>query len=90
MPEVGDERLVGGASPVRAVERQPEELAASRGARDAPAGERRLEVGAPIAGVTGQRALVEHACTPSTVAPVTAGSRPARTTSTSGSSGTSR
>ena len=57
--EVGDEGLVGRAV-AGAAQRQPQELAAPRGAeRSSRPVSARLEV-RPVAGVPGQRALVEH------------------------------
>jgi hypothetical protein len=55
---MGDQRLSSGLAVVT-LERKPQELASPRCFDDAPAGERSLEVEA-IAGVTGERALVEH------------------------------
>ena len=57
--EVRDERLVGRSIRVGRFQRDPQELAAPRGASQDAAGERGLELGAR-AGVAGQRALVQH------------------------------
>ena len=72
---------------VAAVERQPEVLAASAGGHDPAAGERGGEAGR-AARVPAYRARVQHRRPTSMVRPTTWRSRPSRTVSTSGSSGT--
>ena len=81
--EVHDER-VG-----RAVEREPQELAAAHGREHPSPVERgrRRRLGRRVAACSERG--VERPRRRRSTAPVTAGSRPARTTSTSGSSGTS-